>query len=179
MDWIAKVIEFIAIGAIGAALFIGVIYAIDVKTRPLIQQIGLVAIAIIIAASASAGISFAISAQFPQVLGPEGSVFDLIEWKLVASFGFMLTGMAAGYFNKLIDERRAKIVDMKQKGIGGPRPGIEFDVWDFFQPLLVSLITFSAIFAKVVNNDVVSGILIGFETGFFWQTVLSKRPATA
>jgi hypothetical protein len=177
MGWILRFLEFIVIGAIGAALFVGSVYVIGVKGRALSQQICLVAVAIVLAAVTSAGVSLLITSQFPLELGPESSVFDLIDWKLVIAYGFMLIGMAAGYFNKLINDRGAKISEMKQKGIDGALPGIEFDAWDFVQPVLVSVITFGAILTKLQVIDVVNAILLGFETGFFWQTVMSKRVA--
>jgi hypothetical protein len=86
----------------------------------------------------------------------------------------MLLGMAASYFNRLIIERRAKIEELRKKGVFA-KPNIDFDVWEFVQPFFVSLITFGAVIGKLNANDNWINIIIGFETGFFWQTILSSR----
>ena len=84
--------------------------------------------------------------------------------------------MAASYFNKAINDRRDKIADtILQKAGNSTRPGLDFDVWDFVQPFLVALITFGAVVARVKAGDLLTNILIGFETGFFWQTILANR----
>jgi 3-methyladenine DNA glycosylase Tag len=55
--------------------------------------------------------------------------------------------------------------------------GLDFDVWDFVQPFLVSLVTFGAIVARTSESEMLTNILLVFQTGFFWQTVLAKRGA--
>ena len=89
----------------------------------------------------------------------------------------MLFGMASSYFNRLINERRAKIDELRKKG-ERDKPGIDFDVWDFVQPFFVSLVTFGAVIGKLNNTDNWINLIIGFETGFFWQTILSNRSSS-
>jgi hypothetical protein len=93
---------------------------------------------------------------------------------MVAAYVAMLAGMAASYLNKLIDQRRAKIAQLRANGAVA-KPGLDFDAWDFVQPFLVSLITFGALVARTVAADTLTNILLGFETGFFWQSVLAGK----
>jgi hypothetical protein len=81
-------------------------------------------------------------------LGREETWWANVQWSYVVTFAAMLCGMGASYFNKLINDRRAKIEQSKKTG----KPvylGLDFDAWDFAQPFLVSILTFGAIFASV------------------------------
>jgi hypothetical protein len=110
----------------------------------------------------------------PQILGPGKGWLDQIQWSYVIAFTSMLVGMTASYFNRLINERRAKIDELQKKG-DPSRLDLNFDLWDFVQPLFVSVLTFGAIVARVNSSEFFTNVLLGFETGFFWQTILARR----
>ena len=101
-------------------------------------------------------------------------IVERIPWTMVIAFVAMLLGMVASYLNKLIDQRRAKIVQLRASG-SSAKANLDFDGWDFVQPFLVSLITFAAIAARTQSGDLLTGTLLGFQTGFFWQSVLAAR----
>jgi MFS family permease len=75
------------------------------------------------------------------------SIWGDIPWGMVVAFVAMLFGMAASYFNKLIEQRRAKIVQLRANG-SSAKVTLDFDKWDFVQPFLVSLVTFGAIASR-------------------------------
>ncbi len=108
----------------------------------------------------------------PQLLGE--SPYDGIGWGTAISFGSMLIGMMSSYLNKLINERR-ETIEARRKTGDNTKPALDFDVWDFIQPYLVSLITFSFIVTRVDKNDLINDLILGFETGFFWQTILAHK----
>jgi len=142
--------------------------------RDLITNSALAMSGIILGTIASALASLVPELFTPQTLGANEGLIDKIQWPYVAAFAFMLMGMAASYFNRLINERRAKIEELRKSG-DLTKPNIDFDVWDFVQPFLVAVITFGVVIARTKDTDIWTNILIGFETGFFWQTILSNR----
>jgi small-conductance mechanosensitive channel len=89
-------------------------------------------------------------------------------------FGTMLVGMVASYFTKQIEQRRTRIEEKRRTGDVSPT-SLEFDFWEFSYPMLVSVITFGAILESVGGKPVMlSSVILSFQTGFFWQTVLAR-----
>ena len=183
MGW-DKFLEYVLYSGLGAvAAFIFVITIRDLASRSGMAgrhnvTVSMTVVLCIIAISAGAVASALASALLrpwtPAHLGPSERLVDEIQWPYVWAFVSMLVGMASSYFNRLISERRAKIDELRKRGEPA-KPGIDFDVWDFVQPFFVSLITFGVVIGK--TNDIVNwtNILVGFQTGFFWQTILAGR----
>lgn len=91
-------------------------------------------------------------------------------------FVFMLFGMIVRYFTKAIEDRRGKISEMKKKGERFRKPRLEFDVWEFSYPLMISVITFGALLSQIGEAaPTLSNMTLSFQTGFFWQTILAAK----
>ena len=94
-------------------------------------------------------------------------------------FLLMVLGMVARYLTSAIEERRRKLAARKTK----PRrkPGIDFDIWEFSYPLLVSVITFGLLLQQIGEEGLaLTNSILSFQTGFFWQTLLARsQPAAA
>jgi len=80
---------------------------------------------------------------------------------------------------KIIEERREKIAEEKRKTGNVIKPKLEFDLWKFTYPLFVSVVTFGALLSQL-NAQYISfaGIILSFQTGFFWQTILGNTTKT-
>jgi len=85
-------------------------------------------------------------------------------------FSAMVLGMIAKYFWDLIEERRRTHGDDN----GKKRKPLNFDAWDCIQPLLLSGIVFAGILS-MLNELTFPSVLLSFQNGFFWQTVLKRR----
>jgi len=91
-------------------------------------------------------------------------------------FVSMLIGMAVRYFTKAIEERRDKLIKWRTSGSGGKRPTLEIDKGEFAYPLLLSAITFGALLSQLKSDQVtLENVLLSFQTGFFWQTLLAAK----
>lgn len=111
----------------------------------------------------------------PATLGPE-HWWEISPWREMTLFVSLLLGMAIRYLTKAIEERREKLAEWRAAGSSGNRPGIEVDKWEFAYPLLVSAITFGTLLSQIKNNQLtMENVLLSFQTGFFWQTLLAAR----
>jgi divalent metal cation (Fe/Co/Zn/Cd) transporter len=117
--------------------------------------------------------AFLLLAEKPILMGSETSWYKETPWKELLTFGAMVFGMASKYLWDLIELRRNKNSNLAP---GKPKHALEFDAWDFVQPLLVAGIVFSGVLA-VQKETNLTALLFSFQNGFFWQTVLrtSKR----
>ena len=89
-------------------------------------------------------------------------------------FSSMLMGMIASYLTKQIERRRALIDEKGRAGDKSPTR-LEFDIWEFTYPMLVSVITFGAVLQSLGTKELdLPSVILSFQTGFFWQTVLSR-----
>jgi hypothetical protein len=102
------------------------------------------------------------------IQGPS-HVFQQTPVKELIFFVAMILGMVAKYFWDLIEERRKAPPDPHS----GRRP-LHFDPWECIQPLLVAGIVFGAILSMLKELTVPS-VLLSFQNGFFWQTILKKQ----
>jgi hypothetical protein len=84
-------------------------------------------------------------------------------WQGIVYFCAMIGGMAAHTTWELLPKStRQKVV--------------AFDKWRFVRPALVAPIIFLAVWKIVdVHPFGVESVLLSFQNGFFWQTVMSKR----
>jgi DMSO reductase anchor subunit len=111
---------------------------------------------------------FIFSHQHVSTMGPNHT-FQASPLKELIFFAAMILGMVAKYFWDLIEERRKTTPDDRS----GRRP-LHFDTWEFIQPLLVSGIVFAALLSMLKELTLPS-VLLSFQNGFFWQTVLKKQ----
>ncbi|TAU22553.1 hypothetical protein ELI51_19810 [Rhizobium leguminosarum] len=99
-------------------------------------------------------------------------------WVEIFLFFSMSCGMLGSYFKVQIEERRAIIAAKALKGDVTYTP-LKVDKWDLLYPFLVSVITFGAVLqatGKVALD--LSQLIVAFQTGFFWQTVLPRANNT-
>jgi hypothetical protein len=182
MEWSPyRFLAFLALGTVGA--IVGFVFLLALRRNlesnlhrlPTLAFLSL--LSIFLAGIAAGAISLTPWLLGPQTLGsPTESIFT--QFSYVFAFISMLFGMAASYFNKLITERRSKIEALRKNG-NFTKPTIEFDVWDFVQPFFASIITFGAVVARTKDVDLWTTLLVGFQTGFFWQTILSYQASAS
>ena len=110
---------------------------------------------------------------FPKTLG-ERRWFQETPVAEIILFVFMLLGMCASYVTKQIDKRRVRIEERRKAGDQAYVP-LEFDLWEFTYPMLVSVITFGAVLQTFGEKLLdIPALILSFQTGFFWQTVLAR-----
>ncbi|WP_171236315.1 hypothetical protein [Ruegeria sp. HKCCA6837] len=85
-------------------------------------------------------------------------------------FALMGLGMIARMISLAIEERSAKRAKLEA---GEATPDLRIDGWDILYPFLSSSICFGAL-TETVSSMVMSlpVLLLAFQNGFFWQTVL-------
>ncbi|TBG75765.1 hypothetical protein ELG69_27255 (plasmid) [Rhizobium leguminosarum] len=95
-------------------------------------------------------------------------------WVEVWLFLAMSCGMLASYFKIQIEERRAIAAAKALRGDVTYTP-LRIDKWDMLYPFLVSVITFGAVLQATGKDTLdVTQLIVSFQTGFFWQTVLPR-----
>jgi len=111
----------------------------------------------------------------PIMLGKD-SWYNNTPVKEIILFLIMLSGIIARYFTKLIEERREKISELIKTGASFEKPELEFDLYEFMYPIFISVITFGSLMSQIeIKTLVLSNIILSFQTGFFWQTLLSRK----
>jgi hypothetical protein len=96
-------------------------------------------------------------------------------WELLL-FVVMLLGMVCRYMTAAIEERRSRL----RAGESRRRARIKLDAWEFSYPLFVSVITFGGVLSAISTEGFkLTNVIISFQTGFFWQTLLSARTPAA
>lgn len=109
-------------------------------------------------------------------LGVKSSWYDESPAKELLYFGVMLLGMMARYLTKAIETRREKIEELRRLNTDFKKPSIEFDAWEFAYPFFISFITFGLLMSQMEKDTVnIPNIALSFQTGFFWQTILSAK----
>jgi hypothetical protein len=87
----------------------------------------------------------------------------------------MLLGMMTRYLASLIEERREKLVELTKSGQQNPKVNLRFDVWEFSYPLLFSVMTFGGLLSQIKDDTLtVANVVLSFQNGFFWQSLLKK-----
>jgi hypothetical protein len=109
--------------------------------------------------------------QLVIIRGESEPIWAQSPWKELLLFLAMLLGMTAKCLWDLIEVRRCKNASRRE---GEPKIGIEFDFWDFVQPLLVAAMVFAGVIAAVKGFSATS-FLFSFQNGFFWQAVLKQK----
>jgi hypothetical protein len=95
--------------------------------------------------------------------GSASSDENVIPWVGLVYFVSMVLGMSAHTTWDAITKRR-----------GGKAPA--FDKWLYLRPALVAPIIFIAVLKLVGGTSFdFAALLLSFQNGFFWQTVLSKH----
>ena len=102
--------------------------------------------------------------------------YEKSPYREVILFGLMLLGMLARSLSIAIEERREKIKRMKENGEDSPVVSIQLDYWELFYPTLFSVITFGALLSQLSDQSLsIAAIVLSFQTGFFWQTIIKQR----
>jgi len=105
--------------------------------------------------------------------------YNRSPYKEICFLLFMLLGMVVRYFAFAIEQRRDKIAELRKTGQADPRIGLQFDAWEFSYPLLFSVVTFGGLLGQVKDGDLtVANVMLSFQSGFFWQTLLKKSAPT-
>ncbi len=103
------------------------------------------------------------------VLAPE-SWYDTTPFKELILFFVMVLGMVARSVSAAIERR--KDAATAASGLFG----LPLDLWDIVYPLLFSVVTFGALVGQVGSEALsVPGLVMSFQTGFFWQTLLKEK----
>lgn len=106
----------------------------------------------------------------------ESSWYERSPYRELMILGLMMMGMASRILSVAIEERKAKISNLRPEE---KRPGIQLDKWDFIYPLLSSIICFGVILEAVGDQILtLTTIMLSFQNGFFWQTVINTVKPT-
>lgn len=118
-----------------------------------------------------------------QTLSEEAPWFDRTPYREGMLFLFMLGGMVARFVTLAIEERRSAIKARAASSTQAERmPGvpIRFDIWELVYPMMVSVITFGVLLKQIDASQLsVASIVMSFQTGFFWQTILTRAEGRA
>lgn len=96
--------------------------------------------------------------------------FNNSPYKQLIALFFILLGMSAKVIFNGIEERKKKISN------GIKNPPVKIDKWDFFKPFIVSFIVFGVFWNKYGHEILtLNYLIISFQNGFFWQTILEKH----
>jgi hypothetical protein len=112
------------------------------------------------------------------VVSPLGkdSWYNRSPYLEIIFFICMAAGMAFRYITHAIEERRKKIIKLKKESRKVKKPELEFDIWEFSYPFFFSVVTFGLLLKQVeVEEITISNIILSFQSGFFWQTILKKE----
>jgi hypothetical protein len=116
----------------------------------------------------------------PVTLGTAPSWYDKQPWKEVILFITMTLGMSARYMTKAIEARRERIEILRKEGRPHKKTRLEFDAWEFSYPMFVSVVTFGALLSQIGTSALtITNLILAFQTGFFWQTLLATKQAKA
>jgi hypothetical protein len=110
--------------------------------------------------------------EFPNAptLGPGAHWVDESPFRELLLFALMLSGMAARVLSLAI-ERRGAAKDNKL-------PPVTVDRWEFVYPMLFAVPTFGALLSQVQAETLtLVNVVLAFQTGFFWQTILKRGEA--
>lgn len=123
----------------------------------------------------AAGIAIFVAVTGTPLTLDESQWYTASPFPEIALFCVMLFGMVASYLSRQIEVRRAAI-EARRKSGDLSRPPIDLDVWEFIHPLLVSIITYGVVLEQLHNKGIsFESVVIAFQTGFFWQTILARR----
>ena len=111
----------------------------------------------------------------PEFLGPSRSWFDLSPWRDLLLFTALLAGMAARSMTEAIERRRLVIEAARVSGKKVHNPRLKLDPWEFSYPLFVSVVVFEGVRQATGNASTLTALLLSFQNGFFWQTILRRQ----
>jgi hypothetical protein len=103
-------------------------------------------------------------------LGPGAHWWNESPLRELLLFALMLSGMAARVLSLAI-ERRGAAKD-------GKLPPVTVDRWEFVYPMLFAVPTFGALLSQAQAETLtLVNVVLAFQTGFFWQTILKRAEA--
>jgi cytochrome c biogenesis factor len=99
-------------------------------------------------------------------------------YREIALFLLMVLGMCARNLTLAIEARRAKIEQLQRTAGPFEKPKLDIDGWEFAYPLFASVVTYGAVLSQTHDEVLtVTNVVLSFQMGFFWQTVLEQRRA--
>ena len=100
--------------------------------------------------------------------------YKLAPWKHLILFASMVVGMMTNYLYEYI-QLRIKAKEAKESG--ELIPLVQVFIWEkLILPLFTSVLIFGYFWSKSgEENFSLNLILIAYQNGFFWQTILSKK----
>ncbi|MCI5148331.1 MAG: hypothetical protein D3916_02860 [Candidatus Electrothrix sp. MAN1_4] len=110
-------------------------------------------------------------------LGSE-SWYNISPYREIIYFIIMILGMSARYITNAIEVRREKIIKLKKSSKYNKKSKVklDLDVYEFSYPFFFSIITFGMLLKQIEAETItVSSVVLSFQNGFFWQTVLKKE----
>ena len=117
---------------------------------------------------------------FASLIQPESFLgntawYNRTPYKEICFLVLMLLGMVVRYFAYAIEQRRDRIAQLRKGGEPDSKLSLQFDVWEFSYPLLFSVVTFGGLLGQVKDGNLtVANVMLSFQSGFFWQTLLKK-----
>jgi hypothetical protein len=101
--------------------------------------------------------------------------YDRSPYKEICFLLFMLVGMVVRYLASAIEERRATIKEFEKNGQRDAKVKLRFDAWEFSYPLLFSVVTFGGLLTQIKDGNIsAANLILSFQNGFFWQSLLKK-----
>lgn len=108
-------------------------------------------------------------------LGGDTPWYDQTPFREMALYIVMLVGMFARTISRAIEVRTERSKQLSKQGMPPDKPALDIDWWDLAYPFFFSVITFGTLISQVEQKRLSLIILVlAFQTGFFWQTVLKK-----
>lgn len=108
-----------------------------------------------------------LSSSGPVQLGNEWW-FNTSPYRELILFALMLVGMAARVLSLAIEQRKTE----------NEPAGLRVNRWDFIYPMLFAVPTFGALLSQLnAETMTLPNIVLSFQTGFFWQTILKRAEA--
>jgi hypothetical protein len=155
---------FVAYGLVGTLLLL------ILATRRISPALKLIAVFILVGVT----LIGTYIAQPPVTLDGNEKWYSSTPYREALLFLLMLCGMAARYLSRTIEDRRIKVIAAAKTG-DHKRVGLDFDLWEFVYPMLVSVISFGALLNQLESDRLtLASVIMSFQTGFFWQTILSR-----
>jgi hypothetical protein len=116
----------------------------------------------------TAAIAIVTAPTAPPTLGPEASWWNNSPYRELILFALMLVGMVARVLSVAIESRKTN-----------KEAGLSVDRWVFVYPMLFAVPTFGALLSQIQTEVLaLTHVVLAFQTGFFWQTILKKGEST-
>jgi len=163
LNWI----EFTALGL----LVTGILWIVGGRKRSFVVRV------------AAFLVGFSIIALVSYVLTPAPSQGDSEwyrrpPWPELLYFFLMIVGMLARSLSIAIEERKSTLQKLNRGKHSLVVVSLHMDIWDLAYPMLFSVMTFGALLSQIGDAPIgVTSVVLAFQTGFFWQTIIKRGNA--